>query len=175
MRMKRFILIIAVVCIASLSIFFLTGCPTATTTGTTTTTYYIKFKLDGVDKNFDKGYTNYESNPFGNENGSSATALIATPDVETGDLQPNTFILIYFDGVDTDTYPVTLPNGDLLLSLRLDGGTVVWNENITLQVTTYGAVGGTIEGTFSGLLDDGSTITEGEFRVVRAPDDTFSL
>lgn len=163
--MKRFLLIITAICIASLSIFVFTGCPTATTD-----TYYIKFKLDGVDKNFDKGYTNYESNPFGNERG-PATILFATPDDETGAEEPNNYIRIYFYGLDTDTYPATLP--DVLLTLRIGGGDSAIDTDDTLQVTRYGAVGGTIEGTFSGSLSNDSIITEGEFRVLRVPDNTY--
>jgi len=164
--MKRFLLIITAICIASLSIFVFTGCPTATTD-----TYYIKFKLDGVDKNFDKGYTNYESNPFGNERG-PATILFATPDDETGAEEPDNYIRIYFYGLDTDTYPATLTDANL--TLRIDGGPTAstWSD-ATLQVRRYGAVGGTIEGIFSGGLDDGPIITEGEFRVLRAPDNTY--
>ena len=167
--MKRFLLIISVVCIASLSVVLFTGCPAASPD-----TYYIKFKLDGVDENFDKGFTNYESRPFGNEGSGSYTAITATPDDETGETVPDSYIWIDFDGVDTDTYPITFPNEALTINLRI-GGVTAYSSNVTLQVTVYGAVGETIEGTFSGLLDDGSIITEGEFKVVRVPDNTFVI
>ena len=166
--MKRFIFIITAICIASLSIFLFTGCPTATTD-----TYYVKFKLDGVSLNFDKGFTNYESKPFGNEMTGSLTSFFATPDDETGETEPNTYIWVDFDGFSTDTYPITFPDSDLYLYLQIEGSGAN-NSDVTMQVTVYGAVGETIEGTFSGSLDDGSTISEGEFRVIRIPDNTFS-
>ena len=162
--MKRFLLTMTVLCIATLSIFIFTGCPTATTD-----TYYIKFKLDGEPKCFDKGYTNYESNPFGNEL-DVATTLYATPDDETGAEEPDNYIQIYFYGLDTDTYPATFPG---VLILVRTGGVSAFHSDCTLQVTSYGTVGGTIEGTFSGLLDDGSIITDGNFRVLRIPDSTY--
>ena len=56
--MKSLLVIVTLICLASLLFLFFTGC-------TTSTSYYIKFKVDGVDKNFDKGPTNYESVPFG--------------------------------------------------------------------------------------------------------------
>ena len=165
--MKRFILIITVVCVASLSFVLFTGCPTAPTDP-----YYVTFKIDGVAKNFNKGFTNYESNPFGNEIADTYTLFVATPDDETGEAEPYNYIWIDFDGVDTDTYPITFPNTDLSLDLAIEGSGAS-SSDVTMQVTVYGAVGETIEGTFSGSLDDGSTITEGEFRVLRAPDNTF--
>ena len=163
--MKHFLIIISVICIASLSIFMFSGCPTAPG-------YYIKFKVDGVEKNFDKGFTDYEKEPFGNEIGGEGTALFATPDDETGDAEPDNYIWIDFNGVDTDTYPATFLNAEIGVYLTI-GGVGTDNSDCTLQVTSYGAVDGTIEGTFSGLLSDGSTITDGEFRVLRIADNTF--
>ena len=167
--MKRFLLIIVIVCIASLYILVFTGCSTAPPA---TETYYIKFKVDGVDKYFDKGYTNYESNAFGNERG-PATILFATPDDVTGDNEADNYIQLYFYALDTDTYPATFPS--VGITLRIGGGATV-SSFITegaLQVTSYGAVGSTIEGTFNGLIDGGPTFTDGEFRVLRVTDNTY--
>jgi len=68
----------------------------------------------------------------------------------------------------------------------VDGALLLWNDDLdnshtsmdvggsfTVQVTAYGPVGGRIEGTFDGVVSDGShthAITNGAFSVIRAPD-----
>ena len=168
--MKSLLVIITFICIASLSFLLFTGCTT------TPVSHYIKFKVDGVDKNFDKGLTNYESEPFGQivTWEPDYTDLRATPDVETGeDLPLDNYISIQFYGFTTDSY--------------IEEAIVAYNENgakyeatdITVNVTRYDAEeGGVIEGTFSATVtsvppNGSKEITEGEFRVKRVARDLF--
>jgi len=163
--MKRFLLIITVVCIASLSIFLFTGCPTATTD-----TYYIKFKLDGVDKNFDKGLTDVEEKPFGVQNGFSNTDIFANPNVVS---MGNEIECLYFN---TGLHDVGTETNEVALSYVTEAGVLYESTAHTVTITTYESGGGVIEGTFSATVHNAISgdkeITEGEFRVKRIADDT---
>jgi hypothetical protein len=171
--MKILPVIITFICIASLSFFLFTGCTT-----TPAVSYYIRFKVDGVDKNFDKGLTNYESEPFGQivTWNPDYTDLRATPDVETGeDLPLNNYISIQFYGFTTGSY------------IGLEEAIIAYNESgakylatdISVNVTRYDAEeGGVIEGTFSATItpvppNGSKEITEGEFKVKRVARDLF--
>ena len=169
--MKSLLVIITLICIASLPFLLFTGC-------TTSASYYIKFKVDGVDKNFDKGPTNYESVPFGQivTGDPDYTDLRATPDVETGEVLPlDNYISIQFYNTTTGSYA------------GLEEAIIAYNENgakylatdITVNVTKYDEEeGGVIEGTFSATITPevptgSKEITEGEFRVKRVARDLF--
>ena len=165
--MKRFLLIITVVCIASLSIFLFTGCPTATT-------YYINFKLDGVQKNFDKGLTDIEEKPFGVQQSLYTTEIFANPNVVSSG---NEIEHLYFY---TGLYNVGTETDELLIYYVTEAGATYASQagTHTVTFTTYGSEGGVIEGTFSGTVVNAvpngpsMEITEGEFRVKRLDNDT---
>ena len=175
--MKTLKLIVTTICISLLAFFLLgaeCGAPVESVNHIDSLpTYFIIFKLNGESKTFDRGFTDFESKPFGNKQSSTKTTLIATPDDETGMEEPDNYIWIDFNGADVDTYPTTFLNVDIDLDLSIEGGATVNNSNIVVQVTSYGAVGETITGYFYGTLSDGSIITEGVFKVYRAPDYTF--
>ena len=49
-------------------------------------------------------------------------------------------------------------------------------EGITMEITSFNDVGGSIEGTFAGVVSDGSStqlVTNGSFTLVRIPNDTW--
>jgi hypothetical protein len=177
--MKILKLIVTAMCVSVLALFlFAAECGVPVESADifdSLPTYFIIFKLDGESKTFDKGMTLYERQAFGNEHPlDGKTTLFAMPNVETGEVEPITYIWIDFNGTDEDTYPAIFLNADIsYFQLRIDGGANVSNSNVTVQVTSYGVLGETIEGYFSGLLTDGSIITEGVFKVFRAPDNTF--
>jgi hypothetical protein len=175
--MKTFKLIIVAVCVSTLALFLL-GAECGVVPGLG---YYIKFKVDGVEKNFDKGLTNYESEPFGNEvmgNG-EAFFLAATPDVETGEDPPNNYIGITFDGTKTGTYTGFLQADLIFLENGKGWMDDVGTDDLVVTVTKYEDEGGVIEGTFSSTVIETEPdsvfkeITEGEFRVKRITDGTF--
>ncbi|UCB44594.1 MAG: hypothetical protein JSV25_10265 [Spirochaetota bacterium] len=165
--MKTLKLMITAVCVSVLALFLLgaeCGVPVETVLG-----YYIMFKADDVQKYFDKGLTNYESEPFGNPVTSAEdyTVFFATPDEETGDEAVENGIAIMFDGTTIGTYT----NTETIVQYTEDGIDVSGNAD-TVSVTKYDDEGGVIEGTFSGTIE-GVVITEGQFRVKRVAKDTL--
>ena len=106
--------------------------------------------------------------------------MYATPDVETGDPEPDNYISVMFLGTTTGTYSDT---SQASLFYRengngwWEGGSV---DNIIITVTKYDDVGGVVKGTFSTTIieevPDSLTkeITEGKFKVKRIADDTLS-
>ena len=172
--MKILKLFITAVCISALAFFFLGACGGSDD-------YYITFKVDGVSKTFDKGFTDYESAPFGNlvDLYGDLFAMYATPDEETGESWPDNYISIMFRGTSTGTYSDTL---EASLYYReygsgwWEGGPV---DDIIITVTKYDDMGGVVEGTFSTTIIDEISesitreITEGKFRVKRIADDTL--
>jgi hypothetical protein len=168
--MKRLILILTVICIVSLSCFLFTGCPALNI-------YYIKFKVDGEGKIWDKGYTDYESNAFGSlYPGEGRIRLVATPDAVASTDDIDNYIWFRITGISAGTYP----NTEVLIWFKEDGGVEYTNNvgvgDMTVIITEFGEIGGVIKGTFSGTLDETDsvgpiTITEGEFEVLRAEND----
>ena len=166
--MKRFLLIISALCVASLSIFLFTGCPTATTEG-----YYIKFKLDGVDKNFDKGLTDIEVKPFGVLKEGSTTEIFANPN-EVTSVEIIEHLYFYTSLTDVGTESV-----EVIVVYETETSVVYSSSSTPATVTfsTYESEGGVIEGTFSATVNNvtygDKEITEGEFRVKRLDNDTM--
>ena len=110
--MKRLIVIITVICIASLSFFLFTGCPALGI-------YYIKFKVDGESKIWEKGFTDYESNAFGFVSTvDDKTRLFATPDVVASTDDIDNYIQFRINGSSMDTYP----NTEVYMWFREGGG-----------------------------------------------------
>ncbi|UCB45481.1 MAG: hypothetical protein JSV25_14935, partial [Spirochaetota bacterium] len=124
----------------------------------------------GVDKNFDKGLTNYESEPLGFlvTGDGDVTVLIATPDEETGDDPMDNFIHIDFSSRTTGTF------SPILISMNIEGVNY-YNGTGSITVTKYEDMGGVIEGTFYGTAMNGASleITEGKFKVKRIADNTY--
>ena len=171
--MKSSFVIVTLICIASLPFLFFTGCST-----TSSDTYYIKFKVDGVDKNFNKGPTNYESVAFGQivTADPDYTDLRATPDVVTGEILPlDNYISIQFYETTTGNY-VGLEE---VIMVYRENGVKYLATDITVNVTRYDIEeGGVIEGTFSATItpetpNGSKEITDGEFRVKRVARDLF--
>ena len=164
--MKRFIFIITVVCIASLTIFLFTGCPTAPG-------YYIKFKVDGVEKNYGKGLSDFGGDACGNYTSADGllTEMVASPEASSlASAPPDEYFLIVFPGQESfeDAY---FSYGD-----GVGGFYSAYGNAVT--ITSYGDEGGVIEGTFSGTVSftlEDKVITEGKFRVMRVDDDSFNL
>lgn len=110
----------------------------------------------------------------------SGTALFSTADSETTGVlmaDANNSFQVIFPGNVTGTFACTGGVGPLALSLRTNGQLYI-NQTNTATVTTYGAVGGWIEGTWSGTIlrsngasaGTAATITNGTFRFRRMSD-----
>jgi hypothetical protein len=168
MAMKRFGLISAIVIPLVLFGFFLSCNNAGGLTG-----YYIYAELDGTAYEWKLGLTDYEADAFGSVNSGALTVLVATPDVETGETPPDNFVLIGLEGIAAGTYSIS--------DVSLAGYTindVFWDFiDITLVITTFEDVGGVIAGTFSGTVEDEGlntmTVENGQFNVIRVPDDSF--
>ncbi len=110
----------------------------------------------------------------------SGMALYSTADEESsGSLMmdaSNHFTLL-FEGQSTGTFACTGGLGNVSMSFAVNGAHYMSYTN-TMEVTTYGSVGGTIEGTFSGTVIrmNGPTagafanVTGGSFRFRRIED-----
>lgn len=110
----------------------------------------------------------------------SGTALFSTADGETTGIvmaDANNSFQVIFPGNATGTFTCTGGVGALALTVRTSGQLYI-NQSNTATVTAYGAVGGWIEGTWSGtvLRSNGAsagtpaTITNGTFRFKRLND-----
>jgi hypothetical protein len=168
--MKRFGLVSAIVILLVLFGFFISCDNEGGLSG-----YYIYAELDGTPYEWRLGLTNIEDDAFGwVQTGTiDTTVLFATPNVETGGTEPDNYVWIEFQGTTTGTYSMS----DMGESgYRING--VDWPfSDIALVVTTFDDIGGVIAGTFSGTIEsiaDSSTLTieNGQFNVIRAPDDS---
>ena len=151
--MKRFGLISAIVIPLVLFGFFI-GCDNAGGLSG----YYIYAELDGTEYEGRVGLTDIEDDAYGwvQTGDPDRTVLFATPDVETGQSEPDNYVWIAFEGTTTGTYSIS----DMSPSdYNING--VGWAfTDITLVVTTFEGVGGVITGTFSGIVaDNGNTMT----------------
>jgi hypothetical protein len=167
MHMKRLGLISIIVIPLILFGFFM-SCDNGGLSG-----YYIYAQLDGTEYEWRLGFTFIEDDAYGSVAGfPETTYLIATPDVETGAMEPDNYVWIAFEGTTTGTYSMS------------DMGRSTYNINdvewvftdITLVVTIFEDVGGVIKGTFSGTVEDESsntmTVENGQFNVIRAPNNS---
>lgn len=110
----------------------------------------------------------------------SGTARFSNADNETTGIvmaDANNSFQVIFPGNATGTFTCTGGVGALALSLRTNGQLYI-NQTNTATITTYGAVGGWIEGTWSGTIlrangasaGTAATITNGTFRFRRSSD-----
>jgi len=137
--------------------------------------YYINALLDDTAYEWKLGFTVLAGDAFGfvRTGSPDTTTLIATPDVETGVSQPENYVEIRFEGNTIGTYATS----DIIIALYHINGVDWLFTDITVVVTTFEDVGGVITGTFSGTIDEEETtntmtVTDGQFRVIRVPDDS---
>jgi hypothetical protein len=169
--MKTIKLLINAICVSVFTLFLLgaaCGVPVDTSDS-----YYIKFKVDGVQKNYDKGLTDVEEKPFGIQWPEDGTEIWANPNVvSNGDQIEWLYIMTFLLDVGTESTDGTV---EYVTEAR---AIIYRSTSYTVTITTYGSVGGIIEGTFSATVEnffppnDLKEITEGEFRVKRIADNT---
>ena len=164
--MKTLKLIITAVCVSILALFLLGAeCGVPVETGYSLPPYYIMFKVDGVSKIFDKGFTDFESNAFAGMSGGTQTAFFATAEVISSFDNRMNYIEIFLNGISEGAY------SDAVIDYHEEGILYLTNTG-SLTITKYEDVGGVIEGTFSGTVE-GKVITEGKFKVKRLPNDIW--
>jgi Family of unknown function (DUF6252) len=149
--------------------------------------YYVKFKANGEEVIFGLGFTDVEPNAFANIIYGSSTMFVATPDTVDKGTTPSSIIVITIGGTGPGTYTYGA-DSQLVISFRDSGVPYILATGSTgsVKVTSFGEVGGTIEGTFEATAYLVSAqgikmaappdliITEGSFRVKRIADGTFT-
>ena len=156
---------------------FFTGCPSKSGGGSGT--YYVRATIDGMVWEFLYGIVDVEPEPFATydtEGTYVGTEINAQTTETVAAVQPDSYISIYIDS--TSTSPAVYYIADFIDAYFKLNGTFWDFTVITFTITKYDPVGGTVEGTFYGdLLEyQGSatkTVTNGEFKVVRAPDNAW--
>lgn len=166
--MKRFGLISAIVIPLVLFGFFISCDNAGGLSG-----YYIYAVIDGTAYEWRLGLTNIEDDAFGTVNSGEITILFASPDVETGESEPANYVFLWPEGTTTGTYSIS----DMFEAMYQIDGVEWYFTDITLVITTFEDVGGVIAGTFSGTVEDEGlntmTVENGQFNVIRIPDDSF--
>jgi hypothetical protein len=137
--------------------------------GSGLTGYYIYAVLGDTAYEWKLGFQMFANDAFGVivPGIPTTTALVATPDVQSGMTMPNNYVMIQFYGTATGTYSIS----DMLQAAYAIDGVGWMFTDITLVVTTFEGVGGVIKGTFSGTVMYGSstmTVEDGQFNVVHA-------
>jgi hypothetical protein len=173
MKKLWYVNFVAVPCI----VLLLLGC--ATGSGGGGGTYYIRATIDGTVWEFLYGISDVEPEPFATYDTEGAyigTEINAQTTETVLAVQPDSYITFYID--NTSTSPAVYNIDDFIDAYFKLNGTFWDFTVITFTITTYGPVGETIEGTFYGELLEylGSatkTVTGGEFKIVRAPDNVW--
>lgn len=168
--MKKVLLLLLVLLVAS---FF--GC--AEDEGSE---YYIKCKIDGVSYTWNHGILDAalgDDNPIGGyQTADTATYMYALKSgysLSSTNAPVGGMFMIGFPGSTTGTFDETDNAG---MSWLNAAGDDFDSSFIDIVVTNYGAVGDSIDGTFSGTLDDGGSgmiVTEGSFHVLRLANDSM--
>ncbi len=124
----------------------------------------ISFTVGGTPKT-------YSTNAAGGIAGGTVTGIVA--DASTGPSQ----IGFLINGTTAGTYTVAADTLVVLYTDDVDTAFTAINGlagSGSVTITSYGAVGGLIEGTFFAVVDDGASTTldiiSGTFSVVREPD-----
>jgi hypothetical protein len=141
--------------------------------------YYIRATLDGTPYEWSSGLTDIEPNAFSsfNTSGTIGTEMIAQP-TETLSTEPEPDDCVHFFILSSSTSPASYTISDFKYKYFMLND-VYWSfTTITFEIAKYGPVGGTIEGTFSGTLQEylgpgTMTVTDGQFIVKRTFDDAL--
>lgn len=134
--------------------------------------YGCTFTLDGQQYVFDKGFTAYSVTPFASVSTlDGGTSMVATPNAKYP--PDSSYLMLALDGSSSGTYNDANAGADLLV----EGSWYGLISNFTVTITEFGAIGGDIRGTFSGLFEeDGGTdifLVDGQFLFLRIADDAF--
>jgi hypothetical protein len=142
--------------------------------GVTRSGYFIFATIVTTEYDWKHGVSGVSDDAFGEiiDIASGDTLLFASPTVVVG--EPDNYVWFEFNGITTGTYDLS----DMLdASYRIEGE--YWDFlTLSLTVNKYEDVGGDIEGTFAGTIEnEAGTIQRvvygGQFRVVRVANEAF--
>ena len=166
---------ISFILIPLIVIALFTGCPSK---NGGEESYYIKATLDGTVHEWVYGRTDIEPAAFGTFHSSETigTEMLAQP-TETSSEEPQPDNFVHFYVLSPLTSPASYTISDFKYKYYWLNGADWEFTSLVFEITKYGSVGGTIEGTFSGTIDEylGSgtkAVTDGQFIVKRIADDT---
>jgi len=128
-------------------------------------TYYVKFKVDGVQKEFTKGFTGVlGENALSSHDSSSVTSVYAFPEaiafssVDPDDTYTDGILITDFDGKTAGT--------DSTCSVNYrESGTDYGSTTVSVTISSYGADGEAVVGTAADYTGNGKTISDIEFSV----------
>ena len=138
--------------------------------------YYISFNIGDEEYEYTLGLTEVEEHAWVSELNVDSTFelyFFATPNVETGLTEPDDymwFIVRNIEAGETGGYST------VDVYYRQDG-IYYFDTQALVDITVYGAVGETLEGTFSATVDAGGPsieITNGTFRTIRTADNSYA-
>jgi len=145
-------------------------------TGDNGDSYYISFTIDSEVFEFTLGLTEVEEHAWVseiNEDTNVDLYFFATPNVETGLTAPDDYMWFIVKNVEV----VTTGSYSTVEVYYGQDGIYYFGTPALVDITVYGAVGETLEGTFSATVDDGGPsieITNGAFRTIRTADNTYA-
>lgn len=141
----------------------------------------ISFTMDGTSYSFTKGYNDISGPPEGSIDDTETTPvytyLAAVPSDATDQSE---YVMIMFflkDGGNETDGIIGYNEEAIIFQSRIDG--TVYDDDINTEdfeitiTENSGDVGSTIEGTFEGSLGNGTSISNGYFKVERVADNTF--
>ena len=167
MRIARFTFLVFIV----MMLAFFAGCTDNPTSSDNEGTLQVKFQLDSVWVQFSETQSHAEYNSINN------TTLVNGSDTLSGEL-----FSLTIPGSAEDSWDIEDNDTLALLFVDSDNDTLMsYSElagdgaQLSVEITFYGPVGGTVEGTFSGTLVNPSTmdtksVPDGVFKVRRASD-----
>jgi len=143
--------------------------------------YYINFTLEGIEYSLTFGVTDIETDPFAAAQSGGSFTFMSGVNVETTSFEEPSGdyarVEAIFNGATTGIF--TTASEDFEVDIWIVEGGIYYYYFATagiLQVTTYGEVGGAVEGTFNltltggivpAALGDSPLTTTGSFRVKR--------
>ena len=171
--MKKLGFVAVVPCVLFISIFMVVSSCETDSNGDS---YYISFDIGDEVSKFTLGLTEVEEHAWVSEINEQPTVdlyFFATPTVETGLTEPDNymwFIIRNIDAGETGSYSTV----DVYYG---QDGIYYFDTQASVDINIYGAVGETLEGTFSATVTDGGPsieITNGKFRTIRTADNTYA-
>ena len=139
---------------------------------------YIKATLDGTIYEWVYGRTDIEPAAFGifHSSNTIGTEMLAQP-TETSSEEPQPDNFVHFYVLSPLTAPSSFTISDFKYKYYWLNETTWEFTSLVFEITKYDSVGGTIEGTFSGTIDEFlgpgiMEVTDGEFVVKRIADNT---
>jgi hypothetical protein len=166
---------VSVMVIPLIVLVLFTSCPS---TDSGSGTYYIRASFDGTIHEWTLGLTNIEKNAFGSFYPSDPGVEFVGTQTPVKSTAPEPANSAYFYIFPASAAPASYTMAQMDDAYFRIAGTYWDFTDIAFEITAFNAVGGTIECTFSGTVDEfgGSgtmTVTDGQMMVKRAVNDAW--